>query len=310
VSFASPIVRVYLIAAASVLIFAGIAIAVFRFVFRKNTDHAWHAYRGWLVMIPLILGAILLGRVATIIFLGVVALIGFTEFARATGLYRDWLMTGVVYIGIAGITWTCLVSTPGENTLGWYGLFIAIPVYVIAGILLVPIVRDRTQGQLQVIALAMVGFMYVGWMFGHLAFGANAHNPDGYLLFLLFSVPLTDVAAFTFGRMFGRHKLRPNISPNKTLEGSIGALAVGMAMPWLLRFSLPQFTPTMLVLSGLIIGIGSQLGDLSISVIKRDIGIKDMGALIEGHGGVLDRIDSLIYVAPIFFHMKRYFIGT
>ena len=82
-----------------------------------------------------------------------------------------------------------------------------------------------------------------------------------------------------------------------------------MALPWIFRFSLTGFGTRELVLAGLIVGIGSQLGDLSISVIKRDIGIKDMGTLIEGHGGVLDRIDSLIYVAPLFFHMTRFYVG-
>src|SRR5205814_4565070 len=135
-----------------------------------------------------------------------------------------------------------------------------------------------------------------GWMFGHLGYLANSSNAYGYLLFLLFAVPLNDIAAFTFGRLFGRRKIRPNISPNKTWMGSIGALAVSMALPWLVRFSFPEFGWLELTLAGLIVGIGGQLGDLTISVIKRDIGIKDMGALIEGHGGVLDRVDSLIYV--------------
>ena len=82
-----------------------------------------------------------------------------------------------------------------------------------------------------------------------------------------------------------------------------------MVLPWLVRFSFPEFGWIELTLAGLIVGIGGQLGDLTISVIKRDIGIKDMGALIEGHGGVLDRVDSLIYVAPLFFHMARYYHG-
>ncbi|PYQ47434.1 MAG: hypothetical protein DMF59_18880 [Acidobacteria bacterium] len=188
-------------------------------------------------------------------------------------------------------------------------MLMALPVYVVAAILMIPIFRDRAKGQLQPIALAILGFIYIGWMFGHLAFLANATNAYGYLLFLLFAVPLCDVSAFTFGRLIGGPKFRPNISPNKTWAGAIGALAVSMVFPWLVRFSFPEFVPRDLILAGIIVGIGSQLGDLSISVIKRDIGIKDMGAILEGHGGILDRTDSLIYVAPLFFHMTRYFHG-
>ncbi|HET8798826.1 MAG TPA: phosphatidate cytidylyltransferase [Thermoanaerobaculia bacterium] len=308
--FASDVVRIYLFIAGGILLFAGSAIAILKWGLKKNADHAWHSFRGWLIMIPLVVGAILLGRVATIVFLALIALAGFTEFARATGLYRDWLYTGLVYAGIAGLAVVTLVSPPDvPSQLGWYGLFMALPVYVVAGILLAPILRDRTKGQLQWVALAMLGFIYIGWMFGHLAFLANGRNAAGSILFLLFAVPLCDVAAFTFGKIFGRHKLRPNVSPNKTWEGSLGALAAGMALPWIFRFSLEGFGTRELILAGLIVGIGSQLGDLSISVIKRDIGIKDMGSLIEGHGGVLDRIDSLIYVAPLFFHMSRFFVG-
>jgi phosphatidate cytidylyltransferase len=308
--FASETIRIYLFIAGGVLLFAGTAIAILKWGLKKNADHAWHSFRGWLIMIPLVIGAILLGRIATIVFLGVIAMVGFTEFARATGLYRDWLVTGLVYAGIVGLSVITLISPPDDPTkIGWYGMFMALPVYVVAGILLAPILRDRTKGQLQCVALAMVGFIYVGWMFGHLAFLANGPNAAGYILFLLFAVPLCDVAAFTFGKMLGRHKMRPNISPNKTWEGSLGAFAVGMALPWIFRFSLEGFHTRELLLAGVIVGIGSQLGDLSISVIKRDIGIKDMGTLIEGHGGVLDRIDSLIYVAPLFFHMTRFFVG-
>ncbi|MDP9193438.1 MAG: phosphatidate cytidylyltransferase [Acidobacteriota bacterium] len=307
--FASQTIQIYLAIAGTVLVVAGLAIAILKWGLKKNVEHAWHAYRGWLIMIPLVIGAILLGRVATIVFFGLLSIVGFTEFARATGLYRDWLITGWVYLGIAGVTTVTIISPPGETLIGWYGMFMALPVYVVAGILLMPILRDRTKGQLQLIALGIVGFIYVGWMFSHLAFLANGRNAAGAILFLLFSVPLCDVAAFTFGKAFGRHKMRPNISPNKTWEGAFGAFLVGMAMPWIFRFSLEGFGTRELLLAGLIVGAGSQLGDLSISVIKRDIGIKDMGTLIEGHGGVLDRIDSLIYVAPLFFHMTRFFVG-
>jgi phosphatidate cytidylyltransferase len=196
-----------------------------------------------------------------------------------------------------------------EPGTGWYGFFVAVPVFAVASILLIPILRNRARGELQRMSLAIVGFVYIGWMFGHLGFIANAINAYGFIGYVVFATELSDVAAFTFGRLFGRHPLRSEISPGKTWEGALGALAISMALPWLFRFSFPFFGARQLILTGLIVGIGGQLGDLSISVIKRDIGTKDMGAAIPGHGGILDRIDSLIYVAPLFMHVANYYYG-
>ena len=275
----SPVFRFYLAVAAGLLVVAGAALALLKWGLHKDVDHAWRAYRGWLLMVPLGLGCIFLGRaVAITLYLGIIA-------------------TGIV----------SLVKNPNEDHPGWYGLFMALPVYVIALILLIPILRNRSQGQLQMIALAMVGFVYFGWMFGHLIFLSNSVHAYSYVLYVLFAVELNDVAAYTFGKLFGRHQLRSNISPKKTWEGSLGAFLVSMALPWALRFTFPHFGVSECLLAGLIVGIGGQLGDLAISVIKRDLGIKDMGATIPGHGGILDRIDSIIYVAPLFFHMVRYF---
>jgi phosphatidate cytidylyltransferase len=306
-ALASPVFRAYLFVLVGLLVVAGAAIALLRFGFHRNVDHAWKAYRGWLIMIPLVFTALFLGRTATILFFTLIAIGAFTEFARATGLYRDWWLTGVVLLGIAAVGAVSLADAPDTHVHGWYGMLMALPVYVVAAILMVPIIRDRSEGQLQSIALAILGFIYIGWMFGHLAFLANSSNAYGYLLFLLFAVPLNDISAFTFGRLLGKRKFRPHISPNKTWAGAIGAFAISMALPWCLRFSFPDFGPRDLILTGIIVGVGGQLGDLSISLLKRDIGIKDMGTLIEGHGGILDRVDSLIYVAPLFFHMTRYF---
>jgi phosphatidate cytidylyltransferase len=257
----------------------------------------------------LVLLGIFAGRAPTIVLVSLVSIFAFKEYARATGLYRDWLMTGVVYLGIAALCVLALINDPTLRSPGWYGLFIVLPVYVIAAILLMPILRNRAEGQLQAIALAILGFLYIGWMFGHLALLANTRGAYGYLLYLICAVEVNDVAAYAFGKLLGRHPLRSNISPKKTWEGSLGALAVSMALPWVLWFSFPDFTPLHLILTGLIVGIAGQLGDLSMSVIKRDLGIKDMGTLIRGHGGILDRIDSLIYVTPLFYHILGWFQG-
>src|SRR5206468_9096128 len=144
----------------------------------------------------------------------------------------------------------------------------------IAVILAVPVARNRAQDQLRPLALAIVGFVYFGWMFGHLAFLANSAHAYSYLGYLVLAVELNDVAAYTCGKLFGRHPLRSNISPKKTWEGAIGALALSMLLPWALLFTFPHFEARDCLLAGLIVGIGGQLGDLVVSVIKRDLAIK------------------------------------
>lgn len=303
----SPVFQAYVTIVAGLLIVGGALLVFLRWRLRRPLGHAAKAYRGWLIMAPLVLLCIFLGRVPTIVFFSALSLAAFFEYARATRLIRDRAQTTVVAVGILAAAVAALGSDPFRQPPGWYGFYMALPVYVVAAILPVPIVRNRASGQLQTIALAVVGFLYIGWMFGHLALLANGRHAYGYLLFIVLAVELNDIAAYTFGRLVGKHPLRSNISPHKTWEGCLGALAVSMALPWLLRFSFPHFTPRDLILSGLIVGVGGQLGDLSISIIKRDVGVKDMGAAISGHGGVLDRIDSLIYTAPLFFHMARFF---
>ena len=298
----------YVVIIGGLLAFAGLLLGVLRLL-GKNVAGVWNTYRGWLIMVPIVLGSIFLGRAAIIGGVTLLAMFGFKEFAKATGLYDDWWLTCLVYLSILALGIASYMPDPRQDFLGWYGLFTALPAYVIAAIVLVPIFRNRAKGQLQQVALAIVGFLYFGWMFSHLGFLANATYAYGYILYLVFAVEINDVAAFTCGKLFGKHKLRENISPNKTIEGSIGAVLISLLIPFLLWFSFPHFEPWHLVLTGLIVGIGGQLGDLVISFIKRDIGIKDMGNVIQGHGGILDRVDSMIFVAPIFFHVIRWIHG-
>ncbi len=276
-------------------------------VLHKNVTSVWRIYRGWLMIIPTVLLFVGLGRVAFILGVLGLSVMGFREFARATGLTESrWIMR-VVYASMVVLAVLALVPVPNSPYYGWYGLFVVLPVYVVGLVLLVPILQNRYEGRLQAVALGILGFLYFGWLLGHFSFLANSPHFVPFVLYLVFATQVADIAAYTFGRLFGRHKLRSNISPNKTVEGSLAALAVSLALPWLLQPLLPQLTPGLRVLTGLIVGVASQLGDLSISLIKRDVGLKDMGTLLPGHGGVLDRVDSLILVTPLFFHMTRYF---
>jgi phosphatidate cytidylyltransferase len=304
-----PVFRAYLLIVPVSLALGGAILGFLSWGLKKELSPVWKTYRSWLVMASLGLIVVFTGRVEVIAGVTLLSVFAFREFAHSSGLYHDRWMTGAVYAGIIVVGIASWVPHPPDEEpgTGWYGLFMTLPVFAIALIPIIPILRNRASGELQKLSLSIVGFIYIGWMFGHLGFLANTTNAYGFLCYIIFATSLNDVSAFTFGRWFGRHRLRTEISPNKTWEGAIGALTVSMVLPWVLRFSFPFFGPTQLILTGLIVGIGALLGDLSISVIKRDIGIKDMGAAIPGHGGILDRIDSLIYVAPLFMHMAGYY---
>ncbi|HSB10158.1 MAG TPA: phosphatidate cytidylyltransferase [Blastocatellia bacterium] len=308
-ALANDVFRIFALLTTGLLVVGGGIIAVVRFGFARDVSQAWDSYRGWLVMIPAIAASLFAGRAVAICFFTIVTLVAFTEYARGTGLHRDLLITFTSLAGIVAIGVIAIARDPKTGAPGWYGLFMTVPVFVSAALVLAAIVRNRPEGQLKAIALALFGFLYIGWMFGHVAFLANARNAYGYLLYLLFAVELNDVAAFTCGKLFGRRPLCTNVSPWKTREGALGAVMISALFPLAVRFALPEFSILECVTAGLIVGVGGHLGDLSISVIKRDIGVKDMGALLRGHGGVLDRIDSLIYTAPLFFHFTRYAHG-
>ena len=304
IALRDPIFRAYVLIVVATLALGGLALGFLGWGLKKEIGAMWQTYRSWLVMAPLALAVVFLGRVPTIVGVMLLALLAFKEFARASALDLDRWMTGAVYAGILAVGVTAILSPPPEHRFP-----LAVLVLPLALILIVPILRNRARGELQPMALAIIGFIYVGWMFGHLDYLVNSLHAYGYICYIVFATEVCDVAAFTFGRLLGRHPLRSEISPKKTWEGAVGAVAVAMVLPWLLRFSFPFFGPWQLVLTGLIVGIGGQLGDLSISVIKRDLGTKDMATTIPGHGGILDRIDSLIFVAPLFMHMAGCYEG-
>ena len=134
---------------------------------------------------------------------------------------------------------------------------------------------------------------------------SNGGGPK-LLLFFLLVVQLSDVFQYIWGKLLGKRKIAPRISPNKTWEGFIGGVGTATALGASLWWVTP-FRPLQAAGMSLAITLLGFAGGLTMSAIKRDRGVKDYGTLIEGHGGVLDRIDSICFAAPVFFHLTRYF---
>jgi phosphatidate cytidylyltransferase len=259
----------------------------------------------WMVMAPLIVGPILLGAFWTMLAFAVVSLLCFREFSRATGVFREHAICAVAVAGILALNAAAMDH--------WYGLFQALGPLTIIVMAAVGILRDQPKGYLQRVGLGVFGYSLFGLCLAHYSYVANDRDFRPILLMLLTTVQLNDVIAFCVGKSIGRRKLAPNTSPGKTIGGSLGSLVlttplVAMLGHYVFRGS-PVDTTLNLTALGLLVSVGGQLGDLLVSSIKRDVGIKDMGSLIPGHGGVLDRCNSLLLVGPAVFHFVGYLRG-
>jgi phosphatidate cytidylyltransferase len=307
-AFADPVTRlvVAVVVAVFLLIPVIVAFLAWRGYLGETTQgEIWRRYRSWLIIAPLMLAPILAGAFWTILGILFLSLACCREFGRATGLFREQMVCLVVIAGIVFVFFAVLDH--------WYSLFQALAPLTVAAIAAVAILADRPRGYIQRVALAVFAFLLFGICLGHLAYMANDMRYRPIMILILLSVEMNDVFGYLAGKTLGRRKLAPNTSPNKTIEGALGALVLTTAVVVLLGAQVFQGTPldSMVMLAGLgaLISAAGQLGDLMLSSIKRDIGLKDMGAMIPGHGGLLDRFDSLILVAPAAFHYIGYFIG-
>jgi phosphatidate cytidylyltransferase len=259
----------------------------------------------WAVIAPLVIGPVLLGAGYAIVLVAIMSILSYREFARATGLFREKTMSAMVVLGILLLTFAALDH--------WYGLFVAITPLTIMLMLAAGILRDEPKGYVQRVGLAVLAFALFGTCFLHLAYFANDANFRALILLLLISVAMNDVFAFIVGKSVGGPKLAPNTSPNKTIAGSIGALILTTALFALIGHFVFKGSildrAHHLILMGMLLSVAGQFGDLTISLVKRDVGIKDTGNLIPGHGGVLDRCNSLLLSAPALFHYVGYFVG-
>jgi phosphatidate cytidylyltransferase len=190
---------------------------------------------------------------------------------------------------------------------------IFIPVYVFLFLPMVMVVIGETRDFLRAAGTLHWGMMTTVFSLSHLAFllvlpekGNPAGGGAGLLLYLVFLTQFNDVLQFVWGKTIGRRKIIPKVSPNKTWGGFLGGVCTTALLALTIAPYLTPFDGREALAAGLIIGLSGFIGDVTISAVKRDIGVKDASNLIPGHGGILDRVDSLTYTAPLFFHFTYY----
>lgn len=274
----------------------------------KNYRELADRTKSWWVMITIFSLALVISPTISVIFFGLLSFLAFKEFVSIIQLRKaDRRVIFWAYLTIPIQYYLVAID--------WYGMFIVfIPVWVFFLLPFRFIVQGQTEGFLRSVSIISWGLMITVFAISHAAMllqlpddiSAHVAGGAGLILFLALLNQGNDVAQYVWGKLFGRHKIVPLVSPKKTWEGFIGGLVTttliaGLIAPYLTPFSLgfAMFAGAMIAATGFI-------GDVTFSALKRDIGLKDTGSIIPGHGGILDRIDSLSLSAPVFFHLVHY----
>ena len=300
---------VYMLGVLALLVLAT-AVALALKLFRPGRDYTEPLLRirTWWVIIGLVFGALLLSRGAAVVFFGLVSYLAFKEFITLIPTRRaDHRVLFWAYLAIPLQYFWAYIE--------WYGMFIVfIPVYMFLLLPVRMVLRGRTEGFLKAAGTLQWGLMTTVFSLSHLAFllvlpddGPAEPMGVGLVLYLLSLTEINDVAQYLWGKSCGRRKVVPDVSPNKTWAGLVGGVASTTVLALVLAPFLTPLSGWHALLVGALIGVSGFFGDICVSAVKRDIGIKDTGNLLPGHGGILDRVDSLTFTAPLFFHFIRYY---
>jgi len=293
-----------------VLVVATIAVALLQ---RRRPERDFSELsarvRAWWIMAAMFFGAIVLSNRISLVFFALMSFWAMKEYvtllktrpADHHALVLTFLAVPVQYLWIG-------LDPP------WYGMFIIfIPVYMLLFLPVRMVLSKETRGFVESASQIQWGLMIFVFGLSHMAYlltlpviGETTANGRTLVLFLVFVVEMSDVLQYIWGKTLGRHKIIPAVSPNKTWEGFVGGIATAMLLSLAIRFLTPFSIRETLMVS-LLITVAGFFGGAVMSAVKRDFGVKDFGSVIPGHGGMLDRVDSLCYAAPIFFHYVRYF---
>jgi phosphatidate cytidylyltransferase len=305
----SPLLQMGLLVL-GVLVVASIAVAVLqRARPGKDFSELSARVRAWWIMAAVFFAAIVVSNRVSLVFFALMSFWALKEYvtllktrpADHRALVLTFLAVPIQYLWIG-------LDPP------WYGMFIIfIPVYMLLALPVRMVLSKETKGFVESASQIHWGMMIFVFGLSHMAYlltfptiADTSANGRTLVLFLVFVVEMSDVLQYIWGKTLGRHKIIPAVSPNKTWEGFIGGIASAMLLSLAIRFLTP-FSIKETLLVSLLITVAGFCGGAVMSAVKRDFGVKDFGSVIPGHGGMLDRVDSLCYAAPIFFHYVRYF---
>lgn len=268
----------------------------------------WKRVVSAVIGIPVLIFTVYKGGMLFLALVSIVAFLGLSEFYAL--IKRKGIVLPKVIFITNGLIFIFLSLVNVHNGL----IFDFFLFYVLVSIFITQLFRSEQSNPLLNTSMSFLGIVYVGWLSAHLLYLRDLPGGFFYVILVLLVTWANDTGAYFVGMNLGKRKLCPKISPNKTIEGALGGLISALIVTFLtgiwINTSLPQFafSPVDLLFLGLLISLAAQFGDLVESLFKRDAGLKDSSNLIPGHGGILDRFDSLLFATPVVYYYLQVFI--
>jgi phosphatidate cytidylyltransferase len=266
--------------------------------FMRHKGTTWYAHwaslQSWLIAAPICLAFMGLVTPWPLIVVTLVAILGAKTFFQMTGMYHRSNFVWATYIGIIGLA-VCI----HRDDLQMYNF---LPMAFLGAICLIPILRNSYKHMIQYIALTLIAFCFLGWSFMHLGWIWQLERGPFMVIYITILTEMCDNLYLLISRKVGSIKMFKNITPRRNLEAFLIASSLTMLLAWGMRHLLPDRSEPYWIASGLVAAFGGSIGDLVLSVIRRDLGIKDAGVFIIGRGDLLTIMDRSIFVAPIFYY--------
>lgn len=293
-SWSSPVYQQTVIIVLSIIFGSGLIVYFLR---QQNYyfTASWASIKSWLVVAPVLFILMGLPDPLPLIVLMTIAILGAKVFFQLMGMFHRSYFVLICYAGILALG-VCAYF----NRVDIYNVM---PMAVLGVSCLVPMFRNNYKRMIQYMSLTLLGFIFLGWSFMHLGLILHLENGIYQVIYLIILTEFCDNTNLALGRYFGKFKLFPKLNPRRTVGGLAISILLTLFLAGSMRFLLPDRSDKYWLTAGLIASLGGFIGDLVMSVIRKDAGVKIVGPFIIGRGDFLSRMDRLIFVAPIYFYV-------
>lgn len=270
--------------------------ALINYVFRTKNYYskiAWASIKSWLILGPIMFGLMGLKAPFPILILTLLALYGAKVYFQIIGMFQQSPFVYICYLGICGLG---LFSQFNNLTI-----YNEMPMMVLGLSCLVPLFKRDYKNMIQYISLTLLGFIFLGWSFLHLGLILNFENGIYQVMYLIILTEFCDNTNLAISGYFKGPKILSEINSRRTWLSTLASIVLTVLVAYAMRYLLPDRSEKYWLASGLVASFGGIIGDLVMSVIRRDAGVKNVGTFILGRGDFLQRMDRLIFVAPIYY---------